>query len=1780
MDAIVSSALEEICSAGLGGLTLTSLWSGLSLSVSRPLTPFVKQSIWTNLLAVPPLQFINKSSNKAVETSTVQSLEYAEKIGLVIVANESLLDSFLGIYDLKTREGFKGFNADMRNSMSCRGNGITQSQLAKEFGKGGNKIFYTLKSLECQGLITRRDAVVRTTQVSDGDVYNRVAVTTNMVYLSRYAKNLGSQQRIEINQEKRTRCDGSESGTNDEYLSKDVSIKDFLPAMKAICDKLGEADDKDLFVQDIKQALGYRLGRAHKVWKTVLQRLKDADLVKEYSVIIDNKTYSRLKLLREFSEKYFKTKYLKCDAEDLDVKQAIHNYGVVSEQLVELSIENQIYYMIDSSGSKGITLVELCERLGINNKRYYNTFINMFHRCEMPCREEGHKKGMTYRVWTSRNLNTDSLNALSSKLDDSAPGINANMRSPDSASQYDMAIPISESWSPTSNALLPIVADREHVVEYDGPSNSSTEVGYLNRKNPGENESMTSGKGDVDQQKKIIVSDFVPSENFLQHTLNTSKVQPHHKDTALTAKREQRICERLQEDKFIIKHELHKWLEGLEKEKHSSMDRRTLDRLLQKLQDQGLCKCWKVSVPFSSNCRRQGTKDVVSHPSVQRTPEIAAQILEKIRLHERECRRGAVKLKDDLAVPVLDGVHTVPKRIITDEKIGKSEIMQANGFILSKMIRAKLLHIFLWKHLSEALEWNDILPWRKPGHELNYPRRTCKLFVMDDAIKAMPVELFYQVAGSTYKIEETTRSCMCLKDLPVQEYKNLSDSLTMKRLSGVFDILRRLTLIQLVTEDEDQEGGQFLLHSKSKYAFEQYPYIEEPRPTFSSTSNHASCDPRLLTRHNFELQSGENVDDYWKTLEDLYSTADETAAAHAFPGSSVQEVCNMHQTFPHTKPLACNFTGTVVIPCIATDDPNIKLSVKDCEKIAKDLDLTVQQVLAYKNKRNQNSSTSRKRKRYSKAKERDVHMRIMDERVDHEAFTDKCNSDSQFVEDEHSFAAHNEDEGINSMTYLEGQQSEEIHKPPIIGEDKHHPFVNQSFYSIPRIRFSWTRKAERHLVIQYARLRAELGPGIHRAEWTSLDNLSAPPEACKRGMARLKRNLEFRISLMKLINILSKRYAKYLKKSKQLTGGNHKTVVRDLKILDLLEQDDDIEEKWDDFDCKDIKTALDEALQHTQVFKLQRGPEGPRSNKKRRRKNFSRKPSRARIPGKLVKAMSKLGRGSKQAYESLAVSNAVELYKLVLLSTSTATEVPNIVATLRRYSQHDLFAAFSYLREKKILIGGTGRTSYELSQQFLQRFSASPFPDTGERVSKFANWIHEKESVLIGEGTDLIPDLECGDIFVLLSLVATGELSMIPCLPDDGVGEPEDSRILKRQADDAEHLNECKTKRPKWSSIVDIDITSRREKGFPGIKVSLNRTVFSSASAIGISPGRMNCKEEDKYHVEGEESECNSISSDKLEEVVRSHNTCVLPDCNTSPWEAMTEYAACLTSKSSDEETGKGAFHPEVFKDIYQAVKNAGDQGLALNGNLEFIDKQGNSLGGKMAKIAIEVLHAFGLTMQVNAYDCVHVVDSLYRSKYLLTSVASSSREMQQPSKYQVSSDGKDLVRHKDQDAPTETGIENNYAHRVTIHDLPADVPSSLFENPCIQDGTLVYPCSDSSGSYFPILPWMNGDGMVNKTIYKGLVRCLFGSVMQNPGMLEDDIIRRMDVLNPQSCRKLMELLILENHLIVRKMRQARSCQPPSILGCLLKKNLNNRQSDYVVWREHFFANPASCHLL
>lgn len=58
--------------------------------------------------------------------------------------------------------------------------------------------------------------------------------------------------------------------------------------------------------------------------------------------------------------------------------------------------------------------------------------------------------------------------------------------------------------------------------------------------------------------------------------------------------------------------------------------------------------------------------------------------------------------------------------------------------------------------------------------------------------------------------------------------------------------------------------------------------------------------------------------------------------------------------------------------------------------------------------------------------------------------------------------------------------------------------------------------------------------------------------------------------------------------------------------------------------------------------------------------------------------------------ESLPVANAVELLKLVFLSTAASENVQaSVAATLQKYSESDIFTALTYLRDKNYMVSGS-----------------------------------------------------------------------------------------------------------------------------------------------------------------------------------------------------------------------------------------------------------------------------------------------------------------------------------------------------------------------------------------------------------------------------------------------------------------------------------------------------------
>ncbi|KAL1545710.1 hypothetical protein AAHA92_22402 [Salvia divinorum] len=63
----------------------------------------------------------------------------------------------------------------------------------------------------------------------------------------------------------------------------------------------------------------------------------------------------------------------------------------------------------------------------------------------------------------------------------------------------------------------------------------------------------------------------------------------------------------------------------------------------------------------------------------------------------------------------------------------------------------------------------------------------------------------------------------------------------------------------------------------------------------------------------------------------------------------------------------------------------------------------------------------------------------------------------------------------------------------------------------------------------------------------------------------------------------------------------------------------------------------------------------------------------------------------------------------------------------------------------------------------------------------------------------------------------------------------------------------------------------------------------------------------------------------------------------------------------------------------------------------------------------------------------------------------------------------------------------------------------------------------------------MNGDGTINELIYNRLLCRVLGIVVLHPWILEGEIINRMQCLNPQSCRQLLQMMILDNHITTEK---------------------------------------------
>lgn len=249
--------------------------------------------------------------------------------------------------------------------------------------------------------------------------------------------------------------------------------------------------------------------------------------------------------------------------------------------------------------------------------------------------------------------------------------------------------------------------------------------------------------------------------------------------------------------------ELYRWLEEFDKGKKTKMCRKTLAKSLNRLQKKGLCKCIQVSIPVVTNFNRHRASEVILHPSVENlSPELLEKIYRKQRDFDIRIRvQASAKCRNGQSVQNLSSLRMASLNV--DDKPVCLEAMRANGFVSARMVRAKLLHKFLWSYVNNSPNWHDSVNANHCRDDLKSLQSTCHLFSLDEAVKIMPLELFLQVVGSPKEIDNMVERCrlgLRLSDIPSSEYKSLFDIGATSRLSNIINVLVRMKVINLFIE--------------------------------------------------------------------------------------------------------------------------------------------------------------------------------------------------------------------------------------------------------------------------------------------------------------------------------------------------------------------------------------------------------------------------------------------------------------------------------------------------------------------------------------------------------------------------------------------------------------------------------------------------------------------------------------------------------------------------------------------------------------------------------------------------------------------------------------------------------------------------------------------------------------------------------------------------------------------------------------------------------------------
>lgn len=1781
MDALVAVALQEVAAEGEQGCSLPALWKWLAASPSGSglrLDPALKQAVWKLLLTSSCLSFQDQGSGELVGTTpSIQTFEDAERLDIRIVASEDLRESFLGVNAI--RHSDSKLSSEQRRMLErigkARAEGVTQYQMGKEFGISGNKLFYIIKNLESRGLLVRQSSIFR----------GERPIATNLIHLKRFAKDvkLGAQQRFEIQKAGLEQGRGgikTTEASSQEKTVKGVFVTDDVPALRAICKKLAEAHNKVLVVADLKVSLGYRLTRGHREWRRLLSRLVGAGMVETFEAKVDNKVLPCIRLLKPFDLKAFSSKDNRVNNEETESERSSRGAkrGQITEQVAELSINRQIYDTIKLGGAEGVSVTEIFTSLGLNNRKNYYRLSEMIPKHGLHLRVENHKRSTQYRVCIPAD--PPSTGADGKDMDEGKDltreskhkeGSSVLVRS---ASMLDKGNPCvaESSKQPSEGAWLNENID---CLEMDKQVEDRLPVPGLELVPYTEEENF-----EASEQFSMSTTESLAPSVFTNDSAPIALSISSQRTVALSSAHTQReiwIMERLERDHFVLRSELHKWLEELECRTDTILDRKTVIRNLQKLQKQGRCKCILVSLPGVTNYGQIRTVDVVLLPSIEVGPELLSEIYERQRAFDLQIRTQGVnrrrKTKADVNVPTMSGLMRMPKTEVLD----KGGTLQDNGFISAKLVRCRMLHRFFWLYVSGDVDGNSRL--KDPDTVYEHSNVNCGgVFSLLAAVQSMPLELFLQVIGSAKHIKGLTECCrrgMKLSDLPTRESEALLDINASGRVAWLVDILRRLKLLRIVMIPPAVESVKRPQVGVA-YALELKPYIDEPalEPPSSISAHLLNLGP--APRHYFELSSKENLEDYWRTLEYFFRGSNSAAARRIFPGSTVPELFG-----PRSWSSLRLMTMDQRIQLqnrIGMHDTK-RLHYEECVQIAQELNLSLDQVLNASYEKNQ-------RIKLQKAFAAEI-VPLDSSQINIEFGKHSVSSDGIFgaASLEITKVQHQTDEilgveGCTQHTSIEGSLEASKKRRKSLGEiddtkdDVEPGFtpdirVVRRFGPLRKKKFPWKDGLDRIVLACYTRQRALLGARYNRVEWNTIPGLPAPPETCRRRIAFLKLVPTVRKAIMHLCNLLGTRYTKFLCSRKlsahALDDDTHKasncgTVGGDSSANDSSSSSF----SWDDFKDPILSAALNDII----------------LCKKAGRSSMSKKttePSSAEK--KNFKAVRQINNRPVEGEAKLAHANSNDVCLNSGLADESMTERStheNVTLSIKNVSSAKARPNRSHLRKKLLR---PARLKYISSADLVQNSLGAAIAVELIKLVFLNSAVESEVSEIL---IDALRRCKESDIFTAFrflqdqGMVALGESGYTFVLSPKFYRNSSFSPFGPSTGDESKRseawLKEMKpyldqgwvTLRPEqeWGELFHL---------FAAVSSGqLSITPFLPEKGIGEKDQDevIRKRKRDAYMVEEEPGVVKmkiggayekSGFGDRRERGF--HSIEVKARTSTMPFESM-------------------------------AALDAVDQ---LCSEFTFVSPaECHEASGTCKSLAlVPPLQENFLTCESSGKANVDDVESetCFRAASLEESKQDSDSKVQLLDLKQVcsalSSAGDDGLRIEDLTELVDSLEGENVAAKESyvkqLHSFGHAREVMAFDHirlvaPPHNERFFLHLSKpeDDTVEMVPILPWLEASGKENAFMRKSLNRRVMGIVMLNPGILEESIIEQLDVLNPTSCQKLLELMVLDGHLFVQTRMVHDSVAMPKLLRTLRQTSKKRKCSV----RRHYYANPERSSLL